>query len=1284
MKKTLSIILSLLMVLSTVTCMFTMPVSAEEAATTVVETLPVNDFITNTGKKTITPESAWVKGDYTFNKAVALNIRGWNKKTDEQGNVTGQNDSYIDSGIVHQMTFDVTVSEDVNAGVKLFPAFISTASPQYLSGFVGVRNDVNVPNRVFTAYNVSAVDGGKAGETGTSAANAAELEAGKTYTYTYIFNTSSPYISTILIIADGLTAGSVEIGEVKIFPAKETIAGNFQMTTKLIPFAVEQDGNVFARLYGYRAVGVNGINGNTTIASAKVGSDLYSFMIKGGNTYNFEFDFRMSAYGSAGNELDFDDLNAWSPTFDFYETGALDYTEEYAAIKDASDGTSFKIDEGKDKTTEQRTYNGPNYGYSYFYANSGSKTYNRRVGATAGIEFTKNGTVLYSNTENGSGQGRSAKGKVCNKGWMDAKYTLNAMGAQTIQEAAVAGAARSSSNNQNMRYTYDSATDSMVYNSAYNNLYVPAEQDVTCAFGLDNLYDSVVYDFDNFTLKSEVPVEAEYYDEVSFQSIANTSHNATIYTDVLENKTYASIDLFESDTLVFEGWKDAEDNVVSMEAEFEVPEGVDTEGLRPVFTSKNILEYAGGFEDYEANTNLEADFVEVTAGDANYPNYTGGTFRYYTSVPPTGDEWTGWDSNTKLSHLKDSDSGVTTAQIISDIEEAGGIINSKGSTSFTYFNGFPTVVEGNQNATTYADAGQKYGKGSVVVAPYSGDKMLRLQASTRTGFRALEGLEAGKTYTLRFYAYNPYAYYFLKNVYVTDYPAVPSDDEESITQLAGLSLPYDAVTEDIHAADGSVEKANKSIQKAKAEYVGKWFEVELTFTANSDVAYLGLTNQHSDFTSGYTYIDELTLVEYDCSGNHRYDDFNDLDCNVCGEARTFPSSWDFENGSTENITVRGNSEIKVVDAVDQPEKIGDKYLQYTSASFDGMVFNFVYEQGYKYRISYDFKIFEYGTGSVANGIDHIITPYDDGLYGAPSGGNGTALAPYNENIVTRYKEDGTVIEKATCFSDAKNGNNFYGTKSHKDEAGNTVYDKEMAAYLGGSEVWDNWQHFEIEIGNAGDYEGLAEYGIRPNDAGWVVGVDNFKVEKIATSIIGEAEAATDGTNSFAIRARTAEKKQGLRFKSTINLDKLNLADGAKIVEYGTLAMKKSDADQGYFLRREVATDRTAKGKVVAGVAYNAENGTDVRYALDGSTLTYTGVLTGIGVKNYDVDFLVCGYAIVETADGQQITVYDSQVTMSVYDAAQQIIAESADADDVAVAKTVVETYDAYVAAQPAE
>ena len=101
MKKTLSILLSLLMVLGTLTCLFTVPVttaSAEEAATeTTVETLPVTDYITNNGTKTITPETDLTYKDVAATTSVYYNIRGWNAKYDEAGNlISGQPNSYID------------------------------------------------------------------------------------------------------------------------------------------------------------------------------------------------------------------------------------------------------------------------------------------------------------------------------------------------------------------------------------------------------------------------------------------------------------------------------------------------------------------------------------------------------------------------------------------------------------------------------------------------------------------------------------------------------------------------------------------------------------------------------------------------------------------------------------------------------------------------------------------------------------------------------------------------------------------------------------------------------------------------------------------------------------------------------------------------------------------------------------------------------------------------------------------------------------------------------------
>ena len=132
MKKSLSILLALLMVLSTVTCMFTMPASAEEAATeapAAVETLPVNDWITNNGTKTITPESTFTVSGVTFPTSVNYGIRGWDQKKDDEGNViSGTEGARLTENVVHQLTLTVTASEDINEGVKLYPVFHSNDS----------------------------------------------------------------------------------------------------------------------------------------------------------------------------------------------------------------------------------------------------------------------------------------------------------------------------------------------------------------------------------------------------------------------------------------------------------------------------------------------------------------------------------------------------------------------------------------------------------------------------------------------------------------------------------------------------------------------------------------------------------------------------------------------------------------------------------------------------------------------------------------------------------------------------------------------------------------------------------------------------------------------------------------------------------------------------------------------------------------------------------------------------------------------------------------------------
>ena len=1285
MKKSLSILLALLMVLSTVTCMFTMPASAEEAATgapAAVETLPVNDWITNNGTKTITPETTFTVSGVTFPTSVNYGIRGWDQKKDDEGNViSGTDGARLTENVLHQLTLTVTASEDINEGVKLYPVFHSNDSMNHsLNQIAGVRSDVTTPLKVETAYNsvTASATSDKTVPT-TNADNAVALVAGKTYTYTYLFRGSTKWINHIRMFADGLTTGSVTLSDAKIFPASETDAGNFLFkNAEVIPYAVEENGNVFIRMYGYQAIGSTAIKKYQI--SAKLGGDYYNIDFIGGKTYQLSFDAR---YTSEQGFHDSDSLGR-SPAFDFYETGSLDYSAEYDAIRAEGDETVYKLDGGASATERQREYSGPNNGYSYFYAGSTSSTSIRRVTASnigTMAYYNADGALIANRTQGaGSQHGRTFKNEINTSTWIKGEYTLNAVGAQTLQEAATLGATKSSSTNANMRYTY--ADSAWTFNSGKTNWYVPAKQDVTVALGIEFLNSAQVYDFDNFAITTDVTAVPVEYKNANGETdtLANTKHTANKYYDALADKTIAAVHLFESDTLTFDGWYNGTE-LVSTDTEFETTDSY--ADLKAVFTSKNLLAYAGGFENYAANTNLEAAYTVVKAGTEPYPNYTAGEFRYYNSVPPTGDKWTGWDTNINTTKLKDSDNGVTTAKIIEDIEAAGGVMNTSGYTGFSYFTGFPTIKSAVASERIYADSGNHSSQAQyITVTPYSGDKMLQMQASARTAIRALEGLTAGKTYTLSFYAFNPYKDYWIKDVTVRTQPNLTADSEI----LGAYSEPWVDVTEDRVTGDNGATTSKTFSRIANMDHVQKWFKIELTFTATDTVAYFTIYNQYPAYTGGHTFIDELTLVEYDCQGNHIYDDFSDTQCNICGATREFLNEWSFEDGVMENITVKGTSKLEVVDAVNQPEKIGSKYLEYTSAGFDGMAFNFMYEQGYKYKISYDFKIFTYGTGPVSNGIDHVLLKFDDGLYGANNQTN-ASLNPYYDNIVTRYYENGKAFQKVTCFNHEA-GNDFYGRKSHKETVTNeedgttsevTVYDDAMVDIYGGA-LWDEWQRVEIEVGSNNDYEGLVEFGIRPNDAGWVVGVDNFKVEKVSTAIIGEANDATDGTYAFNIRAKTDEKKQGLRFKSTIDLDKLNLADGAKIVEYGTLAIKEELRNQGFRLVRQAAKDTAVAGHVIAGIAYNEADDTDIRYAIDetNNVLTYTGVLTGIGVKNYDVDFAVRGYAVIELADGTRTTVYDEIVVLSVYDAAQQIIEENANAEDVAIAQTVVNAYNNYV------
>lgn len=1260
MKKILSILLSFLMVFGTVTCMFTMPTSAEEAATEVVtESLPSNLF-TKTTTTTIRYDTA--------NQYVHYYVK-WSNP--EQSNL-----SYIMMNQYHQLNFEVTASEDLGDGVIAYPVVMSgtSAKSDYaMNESVGIRYDVTEDYNVETVWNyvakqtvvsgyeesineeTSEVTKTEISRTATTYNDATPtLEAGKTYRYTFIFKASVNCLNGIAIRIKGLSdleAGSVTVSNPYVFNLHNTDWYNFVWAgANHVRYMVEEDGNVYQRIYGYRDAGeaMDATKRVTSALNARVGGDYYDFYFEAGNTYKLNYKLRLVTPTSIA-------VPKTMPSQNIYETRTLNYDDAYANILNASDTEklwSQTAEEGK-----QVDYIDGKNPYAFDWNNTSSNSYIRRKNGTKFVHFAytnpETGTSIWSEDNNTtSGIARdimnNSKVKAATGSWMDAVFSVSAFG-QTIEECAT------KANKSYMRYSYDSSAKTWgSCNSTYKNYYVPASDNAYVAFAMAYLYKGVVYDFDAFEVTSDLINVVEYKNPAGeVIELPENEAPAIVRKNALTGEM--ALINYDTDAFTFEGWY-VNGELVSTDDVINV---ADTSSVKAVIVYNNISGN-GSFEQY------------TTPGVLNqYVSTTGGTKNYTVKTGEFADnEWALWDSWAKAD-------AAETADFLAQypyITTIGGLNTS--------VNNYNVQIAIGTLQTDAAEIGNTSLK--TTVSPYRGNAMLMLKAYSRQAVTKVSGLQAGKTYNVSFMTWSPTSHDYIDRAFAANSP-------KHLDKIStGNDYKVDGVVVNDYLGGVSITPSD--------DMVGNWKKVTYTFLATDSFAYLAFGAYNISNAISPSYIDDLVVTEYDCKGNHTYDDLADTTCNLCGEAREYVTEWNFDDESLENYTYSAAT-VKFVDAEGQPNKIGGKYLEYTSTGWGGMAFNFMYEQGYKYTISYDFKIFSYGTGSGnkpnPNGIDHNLNKFDDGKYGNDgttwgmmdeSYGNGAqteavrkaaaaALNPATDNLITRYWENGQTYQKVTCFSHAGMGENNYVGRISKDGA----YIDAMFSLHGG-EIWDEWQHTVIEVGTNNDYEGLVEYGIRPNDAGWVVGIDNFKVERVSTAIIDEADTATVGTKAYNIRAKTTDQKQGLRFKSTIDLDSLNLADGAKIVEYGTLAMKAELLNQGFNLVRQAAKDKALAGRVVAGVAYNEADGTDIRYAIDetNQVLTYTGVLTGISVESYDVDFAVRGYAVVEFADGTRTTVYDEVQTLSVYYAAVNIVETSKNESDKAVAQKVIDTYDTYV------
>ena len=1247
MKKTLSVLLSLLMVLGCMTCLFTMPASAVEtnSAEPTVETLPENLLV----------EVEDTEGrEYTFSKEVV-----WKE--------------------FYQLDVVVTAdAEDTNE--YFFPSLLNSngASINFYH-ISGVRYTADEPTNVETAYNNVGNQPGhiyKApnGNVDESVVVAAKNVAG-TYTYTYIVSPTTG--------ATGISfPENVTIVSANLFELKDTDWNDFFWQGNYVfRYMVKEGNNVFQRFYGYRNIGAAAVNtGNGAVVSANVDGKLFNIEVKAGQTYAIDYDMRLASNATATN---------FAPGMDVYDTEFFDLRDEYKAIRDKmvaagtasadADGKIFGIDEykyvagglegqqylyagyswggatcsGYYCTTEQGhvkvgqvIYAGPVNGYANGNWTSASVNYwGRRITkqnvATLSVSDSE-GNLLITDSAISSAVGRGKKYvQESPNEWLQGTYTVTGTPAQTIEQ----GYEAVTKNNLLPAQYLLNATSSEVEGETVYNLtkvhatgtrVVPTGDTANVALSIGYIYAGAVYDFDNFEVVAldnslVTPAVKGKDSNGNLKNIhANDdSTNVTVDSKInVANDTFNvtfSYDATREAYGEFLGWYKG-DELISTEKTVALPYTeykANPDNFYAVVEYENYMGNVGGFESYENQTNLMAELETITFSD--------GSTRTQFANAPTGEEWGQyeWNAGYRLPTGIDYDANVAEF-----ITENGALTVSSATKSIVARKGDITI---NNSAT---------GNVAITAAPYKGENVGYMNQGVFIAVKAIEGLTAGKTYVLSFNT------------------AYCRSDKQGLMSAAVTDTPLDfnCYTRSVSAAKN--REANTILgynycqdrHPMPANGNAVWDKVVIYFTATDDTEYFWMRTQNSQ-----TVVDEFVCKE-----------FNEIN---------FPKAeWNFEDGvlMTDGFNHQGyydmtsTAKFNVVDNNTDNAKLGDKYLNVVtdSRSNNGVNVNFIYNNNNRYLLSFDMKVNTYA-GYVA-GNDNKIEIFASKMnnMGYYQGSHLVENALNAETSLTRYYEDGTTYEKV--INPAVGGQFMFVTQSGIT-SGNDLKFNEAS----GAEIWDEWQHFEIEIDPSEvEYNGAASFGIMPTGAGWDLSIDNIKINSYSMSDIDAADTATEGTKVFNIRAAGEGVEQGLRFKSTIDLDILDkCGNGSKVVEYGTLVMDAAKLN-GYKLTRDVAMDKAKSGIAYVGVAYNRDNGTNVQYALDDETnvLTYTGVIVGVPTSKYTSDWAVRGYVIIEDANGNKTVVYDDVYTISLVSAATYIINESTDANDITSAQSVLDAY----------
>ncbi|MBQ5765650.1 MAG: hypothetical protein IIW03_05865, partial [Clostridia bacterium] len=666
MKKTLSVLLSLLMVVSCMTCLFTMPASAVETPSTeVVENLPENLLTEVEGSN---------GKEYSFNKETV-------------------------SKEFYQLDVVVTAGEE-DTDEYFYPVLLDNAGNSiFYYSLVGVRYTAEDPTNVETAFNLVGNQRGEAnkapkGDVDPNTFVAAKNVAG-TYTYTYIVSPTTG--------AKGISfPGDVTIESANMFALKDTQWNDFFWEpNKVFRYMVKEGNNVFQRFYGYRPIGAAAnLTDNGVSVGANIDGKLYNLELKAGQTYAVDYDIRLAA--NTANAKKF-------PAMDMFDTEMFDVREEYKALRDrlVAAGVFEKDAEGKILGIDEYRYvaggipgtgNFLHAGYSWGNATSNgyytvSEQGHMKVGqviydanrnrysnsnwiATGSGNTTlvhrantANIAKLYVYPSDGSIQGglTSTSSQVggnytwinnkYNSQWLDATYTLTAPEYKTLDEQYVLVTKITGDGGKDNYYlnaTAEEVDGKTVY--TYNKVndkgarIIPHGEVGHAGVAINNIHAGAVYDFDNFevsavdnTLAAPAVKGKDSNGNLKDIHANDDTTKVTVDTNVdLVADTFTATFSYDATREAygeFVGWYNG-DTLISTEKTAALPYSAykaNPTSVYAVVEYENYMGNVGGFESYtKNNTNLMPELETIKFSD--------GSTRQQYAKGPTGEYWGQWEN----------------------------------------------------------------------------------------------------------------------------------------------------------------------------------------------------------------------------------------------------------------------------------------------------------------------------------------------------------------------------------------------------------------------------------------------------------------------------------------------------------------------------------------------------------------------------------------------------------------------------------------------------------------